>query len=206
MLLPYVLGAFTHPEELELVRDTLLATLATMAKEWRVTLQFRPTEYITSSAHTSVLHLTTSSTNTYDQHGDRIPAIFIYGNRQDGLSVRSSVNDKPNYYAQFDLPPIDAWTKLEVGQREDAGQYFFYFSVNGSEVHSVFNRQPREFHGVKVYASNPSSPAQPGSIRNLTVETKVEGQSHLVIQAMIDNFPSLWGEEVLGGRNLHHVM
>ena len=112
-----------------------------------------------------------------------IPAIFIYGNWPgipDGLSVRSSVNDKPNYACQFDLLPVNAWTKLEVGQREDTGQYTFYFSVNGREVRSVINSQPREFHGVRVYASNPSDPAQPGSIRNLTVETKVEGGTHPV--------------------------
>ena len=162
------------------MQDTLLATLDTLAKEWRVTLQFRPTEYINRSGHTSVLHLTTSNTSSsFDQHGDRIPAIFIYY-RPNGLSVRSSVNDEPNYARQFDLPPVNAWTKLEVGQREDTGQYTFYFSVNGSEVHSVTNSQPREFHGVRVYASNPSWPAQPGSIRNLTVETKVEGGTHPV--------------------------
>ena len=33
------------------MRNTLLTTLATLAKEWRVTLQFRPTEYITGSPH-----------------------------------------------------------------------------------------------------------------------------------------------------------
>ena len=163
------------------MQDTLLATLDTLAKEWRVTLQFRPTEYINRQEPNVVLHLTTSNTSSsYDQHGDRIPAIFIYGNRPDGLSVRSSVNDEPNYARQFDLLPVNAWTKLEVGQREDTGQYTFYFSVNGREVHSVINSQPREFHGVRVYASNPSDPAQPGSIRNLTVETKVEGGTHPV--------------------------
>ena len=69
----------------------------------------------------------------------------------------------------MEAPPIVEWTRIEVGQQRENGEYRFYISINGKETHSVRNNHPREFHDVKVYASNPWYTAQPGSIRNLTI-------------------------------------
>ena len=102
------------------MRNTLLTTLATLAKEWRVTLQFRPTEYITGSPDgwTSLLHLTIGP--NYGQLGARTPAIFLHKDK--GLYITGSVNQNYDYYQYFEFPPIGKWTRLEVGQREEDGE------------------------------------------------------------------------------------
>ena len=51
----------------------------------------------------------------------------------------------------------------------------FRIDIEGEEVHAVENSQPEEFQDVKVYASDPWHPAQPGSIRNLVVESTCSG-------------------------------
>ena len=159
------------------MRSTLLTTLATLAKEWRVTLQFRPTKYIIGSGGwTSVLHLTIGGDNV--EHGDMTPGIFL--EKGEALSIWSSVNENHRYSSQgLELPPIGNWTKIEVGQREEDGEFTFYISIDAKEVLSAKNNKPREFHDVKVYASDPWYTAQPGSIRNLTVESKLEGETLL---------------------------
>ena len=50
----------------------------------------------------------------------------------------------------------------------------YRISIGGEELHAVENSQPEEFHNVKVYASDPWYPAQPGSIRNLVIESTVQ--------------------------------
>ena len=93
------------------------------------------------------------------------------------MHIVSSVNENMNYHKDLKAPLIGEWTRVEVGQREVDVNFTFYISIGGREVHSVRNHQPREFRGVKVYASNPWDRAQPGSIRGLTVETKLEGEN-----------------------------
>jgi len=164
-------STFAHPGELQLTQDNLLSTLANLGKEWRVTLQFKPTEYITGTAindWTSLIHLTIGRNKA--QHGDRTPAIFLH--KDLGFCIASSVNDDDDFYQK--LPPIGNWTMIEICQREEDGEFTFYVSMEAKEVYSVKNNKPREFYDVKVYASNPWYTAQPGSIRNLTVETKLE--------------------------------
>ena len=96
---------YTKAEEHSLVKGTLLATLATLGKEYRVTLQFWPTQYITSSTDnpyglTSLLHLTTTEQSTSNvtellQHGVTTPAIYIEEAR--GLHIGSSFGKNINH-------------------------------------------------------------------------------------------------------------
>ena len=50
----------------------------------------------------------------------------------------------------------------------------YRISIGGKEVYAVENSQPEEFKDVKVYASNSGHTAQPGSIRNLVIESRVQ--------------------------------
>ena len=165
---------YSLAEEHSLASSSLLAILPTLAKEWRLALQIRPTSYLDTWA--SVLQLTTGG--KVGQHGDRTPAIFFRKNER--VLISSSCGGVPNYQPltkeKAALPPLREWSEIEVGQREEDGEFTFYISLYGEQVHYTRNSQPREFTNVKIYASNPWHPAQPGSIRNLIVETKVEGE------------------------------
>ena len=63
---------------------------------------------------------------------------------------------------------------MAISQTLEGGKYIYRITIDGEEVHIVENSQPEEFQGVKVYASNPWAAAQPGSIRKLVIETRVE--------------------------------
>ena len=108
-------------------------------------------------------------------HGWRTPAIFFH---QDvGIFFASSVNGNPNYNysSQTHRPTVGKWSTTEVGQRGVKEEFIFYIMIEGQEVHSIRNDDPMEFYGVNVYSSNPWYTAQPGSIRGLVIESKLEG-------------------------------
>ena len=84
------------------------------------------------------------------------------------MYVSSSVKEEPNYMKTFTtLPALDQWTKIKLSQQKKN----YSIIMDGIELHSEMNYRPREFYGVKVYASNPWHTAQPGSIRGLIIET-----------------------------------
>ena len=87
---------YTKAEEHDLVKETLLATLASLGKEYRVTLEFWPTQYITSSTDnpsgiTSLLHLT----STEQSNVTELPAIYIESSRLHlGSSFGKNINHR----------------------------------------------------------------------------------------------------------------
>ena len=158
------------------MKGTLLTTLPTLGKEWRVTHDFKPTEYLNHYANS--LHMTIekdirNSEYGNSQYGDRTPAIWP-STPEDGFHTTSAVNGIKSYHQDFDRPPVGAWTTIAMSQTLEGGKYVYRITMGGQEVHAVENRVPAEFQDVKVYASNPWYDAQPGSIRNLVVETRVQ--------------------------------
>lgn len=144
------------------MQNTLLTTLDTLAKEWRVTFQFRPTEYL-NDTNTSLLLLMTE--------GKRTPAIFFIDNV--GMYIELDTDTDQNGKI-LKPPPIGEWTNITVGQRKEDGEFTFYISINASEVHSWKNNDVGITVDVKVFASNRRLTAQPGSIRRLTIESKLK--------------------------------
>ena len=63
---------------------------------------------------------------------------------------------------------------MAISQTLEGGRYMFRIDIEGEEVHAVENSQPEEFKDVKVYASDPWHDVQPGSIRKLVVESRVQ--------------------------------
>ena len=173
------LGAFFLEEELEVSENNLLATISKLGSEWRVVFEFKPTNYINGSFEgwTNLLHLTIGG--DIGRHGDRTPAIFFHPDR--GIYICSSVGQDDDYCFQSSplRPTLGIWTNIEIGQRENGNRLSYYISVAGEEVHSVTNTQPREFADVKVYASDPWYTPQPGYIRNLSIESRLEGERRI---------------------------
>ena len=69
---------------------------------------------------------------------------------------------------------VGVWTTIAISQALEGGRYMYRISIGGKEVYAVENSQPEEFKDVKVYASNSGRTAQPGSIRNLVIESRVQ--------------------------------
>ena len=149
------------------MQGSLLTTIPTLAKEWRIAFEIKLTEF--TDTNNNIIHLTSTDKDEYKTHGDRIPIILL---EEQKLYVRSSVNGNPDYRQVFsDVLSLNQWTRIEVGQQQKDGDFIYSISMGGQELHSVVNTRPMEFTGVKVYASNPWFTAQPGAIRNLMVET-----------------------------------
>ena len=160
---------FSHPGEHQLVKNTLLSTLPTLGKEWKISFQFKPTNYDFKD-WTNLVHLTVGG--NHEHYGDRTPAIFFKPDR--GLVVSSSINGENNNYVRTRVPtpPVNHWTTVSVSQIKSDCAYVFKVEVNGAEAWSMDNSQAREFTSVKVYASDPFYNAHPGSIRAFTILTQ----------------------------------
>ena len=97
--------AFSLTGEKELAKDNLLTTLPTLTKEWRVSLEVKPTDYDYSS-YANVLHLTIGGKGlgASGKVGDRSPVIWIHKTK--GVMISSTLNGKVAYtktYSSDDL-------------------------------------------------------------------------------------------------------
>ena len=149
-------------------KNTTLGLLPEVGLEWRVSFEFRPTDYDRNTT-TNLLQLTTGALD--DEHGSRTPMIEF---RKGEMFVTSSVDSVPDFFKRFvtvPAPKIGEWTKVEVDQRQEGCSYFLAVSLANKEVLRKENENPRKFSNVTVFASNPKDKAQPGSIRNLVIMT-----------------------------------
>ena len=154
------------------MQGSLLTTIPTLAKEWRIAFEIRPTEF--TDTNNNIIHLTSTDKDEYETHGDRIPIILL---EKQKVYVRSSINGNPDYSQVFtDVLSLNQWTRIEICQQKIKGQYIYSISIGGKELHSTENTRPKEFSEVKVYASNPWHAAQPGAIRDLMLETSGESE------------------------------
>ena len=173
-LLPWTTVYFSpqgHNDGTKLVKDNLLTTLPSLGKEWRVTHEFRPTDYSTKG-WTNSLHLTTGG-NT--GHGKRIPAIFFKAAK--GMCVTFQKDDSSNtkqYIKGDDLPAINKWTRIKISQELLDQKYMLTITIGCKKVFTVQNYKPNEYSEVKVLASDSFYAAHPGSIRNLIIETRTD--------------------------------
>ena len=162
-----------NPDEQPLVKNRSLGVIPQLGKEWRVSFEFRPTNYDLTAVR-NLIQLTTGVTSS--EHGSSTPEISFQRlkDQKVDMVVRTSLNRNPSYYVNLEslpTPEIDEWTKIEVDQRQEGCSYFFTVSIANKEVVQRQNLNPRKFSNVTVFASNTEDEAQLGSIRNLTIVT-----------------------------------
>ena len=160
--------AFSLEGEHEIAKNTLLTTIPSMTKEWKVTFDVNPTDYRFKS-YASVLHLTIGGkgTGSSAKVGDRIPAIWFHKTK--GVLVSTALDGKASYNKFVKpLPSVGAWTRIEVRQ----SLHMFSITIGNEEVFTKPNTKPMELSDVKVFAGNPWSSSQKGSLRNLKIEIK----------------------------------
>jgi hypothetical protein len=114
---------YSLAEETLLEEGKLLTTLPALGREWRVTLQLRPTVWPEDGHWLGIIQLTQGGANTV--YGDRTPGIYYQPDH--GLSVSSAVNSDKSLTTNITdlLPPVGKWTALEVSQELVAGQYMY---------------------------------------------------------------------------------
>ena len=168
---------FSSPNEFSPTKGRLVHTIPTLGKEWRVGLDFKPTDY-NSSGFTNLLHLTNGGNG--GSYGQRTPGVWFSPTY--GIHIAASINGNPNYYKNLTVrpPPVGVWTSLEISQERVGGKFVFKIVIGGEEILSVENTQPEVFQDVKVYASDPWYEPQPGSMKALLIQTKI-GQLYFLL-------------------------
>ena len=164
--------AFKLEQEHEIVKGSLLTTLPTMSKEWKVKFELNPLDY-SVSGYASVLHMTIGGKGigSSAQVGDRTPAIWFHKTR--GVRVSSAKDGKESYSKFFKIfPPAGEWTEIEVSQILVSSQYIYSISIGKKEVFSTTNTKPVELSDVKVYSGSPWYSSLRGLLRNLKIEIK----------------------------------
>ena len=162
---------YTSSKEQRLKRKKLLTRIAKLKKEWRVSFEVKPTSY--KATRSSVFHMTVGGRG--GRPGDQTPAVWFH--KTEGILVASYVNGNKSFLKTFDnLPEIGEWVKIDISQVKAGSQFVYSISINGEEKFSEENTKAAEFSNVQVFASSPFSKGQVGSIRNVTVENKVDGK------------------------------
>ena len=167
---------YSLQEEHQIKKGDLLTTIPILAKEWKLSFEFKANRVKTGFQQ--VLHMTTGGKGAGRgaKYGDRTPAIWIWTPK--GFLISSSVGGRTSYAKYFKSPSwwtrviSRQWVKIEVGQELVASQMIYSISINGENALSVKNRAPSEFQNVKVFSSSPWYNPVNGHIRNLVIENK----------------------------------
>ena len=168
---------FSSPAQISPKRGSLVHTIPILGREWRVSLYFKPTDY-SHNKWASLLHLTIGEDNRH--YGSRYPGVWFHP--KPGICFVSAVNKEKNYAkcTLEDRPKLGGWTSLQISQEQAGGSFVYKIVIGDKELHSVENTKPVEMKAVKVYASDPWSHAQRGSIKALLIQTKL-GQCHVML-------------------------
>ena len=157
--------------ELQLKRDTLLATLTSIGMEWEVSFEFKPTNYDNkdNGGYVNILHLTNGG--NFQTLGDRTPAVQYHPDK--GLYVATAIGSNPNSHTYMKPPPpVGQWSSIVISQIKTGSSTIVSIKINDAAPLTRENPVPKEFSSVKVYASDPWHPAQAGSIRGLKIKTQ----------------------------------
>ena len=134
-----------------------------------VEFQFKPTD-LTNPDWTSIFHMTAG--DNIGNIGDRIPAVFF--KPSNGMAFRSALNTRHDFAIDFPPPTIGKWTKIRMSQELQNQGLKFKIFIDEVEKLVAENSAGLTFDNVRVFAADPWYPAQPGSIKNLSINVKAE--------------------------------
>ena len=169
-------SSFSLPGEHLLKKNTLLTTLPSLTRQWRVSFEINPQSY-NYRGYAQILQLTIGG--KIGNVGDRTPALWMHKTR--GVYISTTLNGKPSVGKAFRTkkPPTNEWTVVEIGQTKTGSKYFFSLRIKGETLWSVENTEPKQFSNVDVFASSDWYVAQAGSIRGLKIETMRPGETEI---------------------------
>ena len=150
--------------ERPIARNTLVATLEKIGKQYSVQFEVMPTLILKDSTWANVLHFT-NITISSDTVSARIPAVWFYNGKIhiEFSSVRSSSFQSTAAYS------AGKWISIKLTQLKDSSGYNYMCRINGKLEKSIVNKNPIDIPNVLVYMSNSWDKVQPGLIRNLSI-------------------------------------
>ena len=150
--------------ETEIKKKTLITTLDKLPKEYKLSVEVKPTSLPKKGAN--ILRFIAGGNSS--KYGSRIPSIVI--NNSGSLNILTAINGRGTYkFTTVTEYKENKWIHIEISQIHEAKGYNFTIIVNGKQEHTVINDLPEEFHQVKCYVSTPGFPSQKGFVRNLFV-------------------------------------
>ena len=158
---------FFDPDEHQITdKEVLLASIPRLEAQWKINLEFKPTEYLQDKDLDSVQM-------TYDDwiNDGGIPNLTMsFEDQSLNLQLRGPDCSEPGF--RMDLPRLQEWTRMEISHVEEGGQYFLSFTVGGQTKRSQAYQDKgnlRNLTGVKIFIGSEFWKHQPGFVRGLLV-------------------------------------
>ena len=171
--------------EFTIQKNNLLTTLSLLGKQYSVSFQVFQSNWVSGNAR-SVIHLTLGGNGwPSGVYGDRTPAVWLYPNGK--FHIASAVGGNRNYVYNSASYQAKLWITVRISQLLSDSIYRYRIFINNETVHDVINTKPVEFKNIKVYAGDPFSEPQPGSIRNLIIEGKDPSFTHKLLTDYIQS-------------------
>ena len=158
--------AFSLATEHKLKRGSLLTTLPTLTKEWRISFELRPTSY---------------QEDSYAEIGQIVIGGWSWSlgiHKEKGVYIAISQNgeESKRKFFKTSKPPLNDWTPVKISQTRVGSKYLFTLIIRGKTLWTIENKDPRDFSDVNVFASSELSVAQAGFIRELWIAKKMPGK------------------------------
>ena len=168
--------AYHLTEENQIARGTLLTTIPTLEKEWKVSFDFKADSF--AGGLKQIFHMTAGGKGAGSgaKYGDRTPAIWT--DPKKGFLISSAVGGKYSYSKWFKqaLPSAGKWVNIMITQQIEASKMTYSITIGGKKLFTVTNTQPSKFDNVKVYMSSTWYSSLDGSIKNLQIENRNNGK------------------------------
>ena len=158
--------AFSLATEHQLKRGSLLTTLPTLTKEWRISFELRPTRY---------------QDNSYAEIGQimiggRNVSLGVHKEKGVYIAISLKNGESGKKFFKSSKPPLSEWTPVKISQTRVGSKYLFTLIIRGKTLWTIENTDPRDFSDVNVFASSDLSVAQAGFIRKLLISKKMTGK------------------------------
>ena len=118
----------------------------------------------------------TNTDQDYGGLGDRIPAFFVFQNKQFGFRFRVNGNDL--YATQYDYE-FNKQYQIEISQKKNSdGVAVYKIIINGETFHEVINTTPINFDNARLYLSDThyDTFAPYGNLANLRISSGLSKQ------------------------------
>ncbi|XP_065682561.1 uncharacterized protein LOC105848356 isoform X3 [Hydra vulgaris] len=158
----YIVGDIITP----LAKGKYIAEIPVLDKEYFVSLDFYPIKFDFGSHN--VIHFTIGS--DHSNYLDKTPGIWANSQGTGVLEITSLINKYTDVNTfSTNAFEINQWSNIVMCQVFNGSFYIYTVIINEEVVFSTINHQADSFVDVKVYASNPWTEAQNGSIKNLFI-------------------------------------
>ena len=149
-----------------------VAFINKLSKEFELYFEVKPT-YIYGTQVANVLRFMINE----QDNSDKMLAFWFNDNVNGTMKFISRLNNSATFqFVSKTRIPLQQWTMIYAYQALVNGDYVFAVSVNGTVECTETIKNASDFYNVKVYASDPFSVSQQGSIRKLLVSTQAPGK------------------------------